>query len=168
MMKLFFPVYNVSHNYMVTMHAFVLLQVDIISAVCHSITKGHTVVMNQTEDIHECFYDLFNLRFYSVKDSNDQWCYFANVAIGGHIKPIRVSPDFQCVVVLKQSELMDTPSPFLNRFEKYKLSHETLFKSIFQNFPLGVIRVVNQAFEKVLFFCYNHISILSTILIYFL
>ena len=106
--------------------------------------------MNQTEDIHECFYDLFNLRFRGIKDSNEQCSYFANVAIGGHIKPIRVNPDFQCVIVLKQSKLADTPPPFLNRFEKYKLSHETLFTSILKNYPLGVRRVIDQAIEKVL------------------
>ena len=123
---------------------------DIISAVCHSITKGETVVMNQTEDIHECFYDLFNLRFRAIEDSDGQCNYFANVAIGGHIKPICVHPDFQCVIVLKQSKLMDTPSPFLNRFEKYKLSHEMLFKSILQNYPVGIRRAITGAFEKVI------------------
>ena len=122
-----------------------ILQVDIISAVCHSITKGETVVMNQTEDIHECFYDLFNLRFWAIQDS-----YYANVAIGGHIKPICVHPDFQCVIVLKQSKLADTPSPFLNRFEKYKFSHEILFKSILQNYPVGIRRAITGAFDKVL------------------
>jgi hypothetical protein len=106
--------------------------------------------MNQSEDIHECFYDLFNLRFRSFEDSNGQCHYFANVAIGGHIKPIRVHKAFQCVIVLKESKLKDTPSPFLNRFEKYKLSHEIFFKSIVKNYSSGVRRVIDQALEKVI------------------
>ena len=105
--------------------------------------------MNQTEEIHECFYDLFNLRFRCIEDGKGQPCYFANVAIGGHIKPIRVHKDFQCVIILKQSKLGETPSPFLNRFEKYKLSHETLYHSLFQRYPPGFRRLVKKAYEQV-------------------
>jgi len=106
--------------------------------------------MNQTEKVHECFYDLFNLRFRGIEDSNEQFCYFANVAIGGHIKPIRVGPNFQCVIVLKQSKLASTPSPFLNRFEKYKLSHDILYHSIVKKFPKGIERLFSVVYEKVI------------------
>ena len=104
--------------------------------------------MNQTHEIHECFYDLFNLRFRVIEDCSG--CrYYANVSIGRQTKPILVHPNFQCIVVLKQSKLKDTPAPFLNRFEKYLLCHETIFYSIIQRFSEGIQQMVNQAQEKV-------------------
>lgn len=119
-----------------------------ITAVCHSVTKGYTVVLYQTEDIHECFYDLFNLRFRVIED--ESCChYYANVAIGGLIKPLPVHPDFQCVVVLKQSKLKDVPAPFLNRFEKFLLSHEIILDSIMLQYPGGVRHMVHIIFEQV-------------------
>ncbi len=119
-----------------------------ISAICHSVSKGHTVIMYQTEDIHECFYDLFNLRFRCIEDSSG--CrYYTNVAIGGHIKPIWVHPDFQCIVVLKQSTFQTVPTPFLNRFEKYMINHKIILLSVLEKYPKGVQHVVNIALKQV-------------------
>lgn len=104
--------------------------------------------MYQTEEIHECFYDLFNLRFRSIKDSTG--CrYYANVAIGGYIRPIRVHPDFQCFVVLKQSKFEETPAPFLNRFEKYQLSHELILEALLHSYPIGIQHIITKVFDKV-------------------
>lgn len=52
---------------------------------------------------------------------------FANIAIGTVIKPARVSPSFNCAVIISNSEKFKTEKAFLNRFEKYDLSHEVLF-----------------------------------------
>ena len=104
--------------------------------------------MNQTYEIHECFYNLFNLRFRTIKDFSG--ChYYTNVSIGRQTKPLLVHPDFQCVVVLKQSMLKDTPAPFLNRFEKYFLSHKILYHSQLQKFSNGIQQVITSAKEKV-------------------
>ena len=82
--------------------------------------------MMQTDEIHESFYDLFNQHFRKIKvgtqEEEKKTHFFANVAIGSHSKPCRVNHNFQCLVVIKESELALTPAPFLNRFEKYRLS----------------------------------------------
>ena len=97
-----------------------------IAAIRHSAIEGHTVIMTQTDDIHESFYDLFNQRFRVIDDPTHGPRYYTNIAIGAHLKPCRVHPDFQCVVVVKKSEIVNTPKPFLNRFEKYCISHRSL------------------------------------------
>ena len=123
-------------------------QVNTIAAIRHSATEGHTVVMSQTDAIHESFYDLFNRRFHRI-DANTGPRYYANVAIGAHIKPCRVHPDFECVVVLKESELNHIPPPFLNRFEKYLLSYQRILAAAFSQLPPCLTKVLKTAQEKV-------------------
>ncbi len=82
--------------------------------------------MCETDEIHESFYDLFNQRFRSIDDPKQGTRYYTNITIGSHSKPCRVHPDFQCLVVIKKSDVENTPAPFLNRFEKYCLSHKVL------------------------------------------
>ena len=104
--------------------------------------------MAQTDSIHECFYDLFNQRFRQIADSNGPR-YYANVAIEAHSKLCRVHPNFQCVVVVKQSDVMTTPAPFLNRFEKYYLNHHALFDIALGGLPPCMAIVINTVKEKV-------------------
>ena len=126
------------------------MQVNTIAAVRHSATEGHTVVMCQTDSIHESFYDLFNRRFHRI-DANTGPRYYANVAIGAHIKPCRVHPNFECVVVVKLSDLerKNIPAPFLNRFEKYLLSHELILEAALGNLPPALSIVLRTVLLKV-------------------
>ena len=91
--------------------------------------------MSQTDDIHESFYDLFNQRFRKIDDPDRGPRYYTNISIGAHMKPCRVDDDFQCVVVVKQSEVKLTPAPFLNRFEKYYISHAMLLSIAMDQLP---------------------------------
>ena len=97
--------------------------------------EGHTVVMAQTDDIHESFYDLFNQHFRKIIDSTHGTRYYTNIAIGAHSKPCRVHPNFQCIVVVKQSEVLSMPPPFLNRFEKFRLTHHSILDAVLQEMP---------------------------------
>ena len=106
--------------------------------------------MSQTDDIHESFYDLFNQRFRRIDDQHGGRRYYTNIAIGAHLRPCRVDPNFQCVVVVKKSEVVHTPAPFLNRFEKYCITHETLLETALTRLPPCLKRVVLAAQEKVL------------------
>lgn len=106
-----------------------------IAQIRHSVAAGHTALLCQTEDIHESFYDLFNQRFRSIKIPGEPCRYYANIAIGAHSKPCRVNPSFQCVVVVNEEDLNDMPAPFLNRFEKYYISHGNLLMSILHLLP---------------------------------
>ena len=124
-------------------------KINTIAAIRHSAIQGHTVVMSQTDDIHESFYDLFNQRFRRIDDSKDGARYYANIAIGSHSKPSRVHPDFQCVVVVKQSEVAKTPLPFLNRFEKYLISHASMLGALLEHLPAYMAILIKAAKDKV-------------------
>lgn len=105
--------------------------------------------MSQTDDIHESFYDLFNQRFRRIDDPQQGPRYYTNIAIGAHLRPCRVHPNFQCVVVVKKSEVRHTPAPFLNRFEKYCITHSTLLDTALTPLPPCLKKVILAAKEKV-------------------
>ena len=107
--------------------------------------------MSQTDDIHESFYDLFNQRFRRIDDPDPKRSprYYTNIAIGPHLKPCRVDPKFSCIVVVKQTEVDTTPPPFLNRFEKYFISHEILLNTALNHLDPCVRIILQTAREKV-------------------
>ena len=131
-------------------------QINTIAAIRHSAIEGHTVVMTQTDNIHESFYDLFNQRFRKTDDPQEGTRYYTNIAIGAHTKPSRVDPNFQCVVVIKKSEVKNTPVPFLNRFEKYCIAHYSLLKEALSHLPPCIRIIVEAAMEKV---CISYLEV---------
>ena len=107
------------------------------------------MIMSQTDDIHESFYDLFNQHFRRIDDPEHGPRYFTNIAIGAHLKPSRVDQEFQCIVVIKESEIKNTPAPFLNRFEKYFISHKNLLNLILDVLPPCLKVIVKSVATKV-------------------
>ena len=108
-------------------------------------------MMTQTDDIHQSFYDLFNQRFRKIDVPREDSRYYTNIAIGAHTKPSRVDPNFQCVVVIKKSEVENTPAPFLNRFEKYCITHRSLLEVALSYLPPYIRIIVEAAMERVCF-----------------
>ena len=127
---------------------FFLFQINTIAAIRHSATEGHTIVMSQTDSIHESFYDLFNHRFHRL-DSSDGPQFYCNIAIGAHNKPCRIHPNFQCIILVNKNELQNLPPPFLNRFEKYLLSYGLLLDSALNQLPPFVSRIFYASEKKV-------------------
>ena len=125
-----------------------LQKIDTIAAICHSAMKGHTVIMSQTDDIHESFYDLFNQRFRRI-DYEKNPLYYTNIAIGAHHKPSRIHQNFKCIVVIKKSDVKNTPGPFLNRFEKYSITHKDLLDRATSNLPQNLSLLISTAKDKV-------------------
>ena len=125
-------------------------KVHIISAIKHAAMEGKTVILRQTDDINESFYDLFNQHFRQIDDPNFEGGrrYYANIAIGSHSKPCRVDPKFQCIVHMHQSEIKDAPAPFLNRFEKFLVSQDDLLQIALDALPSGTSKVVSVAMDK--------------------
>ena len=130
-----------------------LSQIDTIAGIRHSAIQGHSIVMIQTDQIHESFYDLFNQRFQKIDDPISGTRLYANIAIGAHLKPCRVDPKFQCVVAIKKSELDRTLAPFLNRFEKYYITHKSVLESVLGSFPAEFKSVMEAAYKKVQQIC---------------
>lgn len=108
-----------------------------VSTICHSVTEGYTVILSQTSDINESFYDLFNLRYRCIDDPDRGRLYYTNVAVGSYIKPCRVHPKFQCVVLIHKSEVPSIPAPFLNRFEKYHITYGNMLDAAMRKLPYG-------------------------------
>ena len=127
-----------------------LFQIDTIAGIRHSAIQGHSIVMIQTDEIHESFYDLFNQRFQKIDDPISGTRLYANIAIGAQLKPCRVDPKFQCVVAIKMSELDQTPAPFLNRFEKYYITHKSILESVLRSLPVGLQSVIEAVYKKVM------------------
>ena len=123
-------------------------KVHIISAIKHAALEGQTVILSQTDDINESFYDLFNQHFRRIDDPKHGRRYYANIVLGSHSKPCRVDPQFQCIVHIRQSELKNAPAPFLNRFEKFLVSQENLLESLMQALPRQLKKVVDLARSK--------------------
>ena len=107
--------------------------------------------MFQTDEIHESFYELFNQRFRILDDPKKGLRLFTNISIGAHTKPCRVHPEFQCIVVVKKSELNKTPQPFLNRFEKFLFSYSTIYSSVCETQPPNIQIIIHTVFEKVMY-----------------
>lgn len=117
----------------------------------HAAAHGETVVLLQSDEIQESFYDIFNQRFACVNQPNRKM-FYAQIAIGAEVKPCQIDPKFQCVLIVKESELLDpsiTPSPFLNRFEKYALSHEILLTILLNSLPYNLQKLCNDVTCKV-------------------
>ena len=127
-------------------------QINNVSKITNAASSGATVLMMQTDDIHESFYDLFNQHFRKIKvgtqKGEKQTHFFANVAIGSHSKPCRVNHEFQCLVIIKDSELAVTPAPFLNRFEKYRLSTTCFLDASLNLLPPLLKKTVEDAKNK--------------------
>ena len=105
--------------------------------------------MSQTDDIHESSFDLFNRHYHQIKNPEVGPGYFTNIATGAHLKPSRVDQKFQCIVVVRESEVKNTPAPFLNRFEKYYISHTNLLNVVLEELPSCLKAISNVVYKKV-------------------
>ena len=124
-------------------------KVNTIATIRHSVYEGHAVLLSQTDDIHESFYDLFNQNFRQINEPNGDRRFYANIAIGSHNLPCKVHEEFRCVVVIKSSEAQQMPAPFLNRFEKYFISHKSIYADIQNILPPRVQEFIKSAMNKV-------------------
>ena len=105
--------------------------------------------MSQTDDIHESFYDLFNQHFRRIDDPEGGPRYFTNIAVGTRLKPFKVDQNFQCIVVVKESEIKNTPASFLSKFEKYYISHSNLLNVVLKELPPCLQAITNFVYKKV-------------------
>ena len=104
-----------------------------------AIERGQTLILVNSESLHTALYDVFNRYYMSVPDSDgeNQYLYFANIAIGNVSRRVRVHPNFRVIVHLPFSKLRTTPTPFLNRFSKFQLSVSDVMKEKAAQFALN-------------------------------
>jgi len=130
----------------------VLEQSRLVSGVKYAAQQGLTIVLSQTEQVHESFYDLFNQNFRSFKNRDGQISHYANIAIGGISRRSLVHQSFQCIVHIKQSSIEDVPAPFLNRFEKFCVTVRSVLDSGWGEFP-GLAKIIIDARTQVAKIC---------------
>ena len=104
-----------------------------------------TAVLQNTSRIHGALYDLFNQTFSIMAEAKvgeteeiekgEKKAVYATIAIGELTYPCRVDPNFKCVVLIQERELASTPSPFLSRFSKFRLSAENFLNLQLEQFP---------------------------------
>lgn len=117
-----------------------LEELRLISGVKFAALQGNTAILSQTESINESFYDLFNQRFQAVTGRDGQVDLYSNIAVGGISRRSLVRPEFECIVHVNESDLHRMPAPFLNRFEKFRLSINDVLHSGWEN--LGAFAAV--------------------------
>ena len=125
-----------------------LEQSRLISGVKYSALQGSTIILSQTETVHECFYDLFNQNFRTLKDREGEKRQYANIAVGGISRRSLVKSTFQCIVHVRASELDNVPAPFLNRFEKFCLNVRHVLEMGWRSMP-GLAKLVHNAKTRV-------------------
>uniref|UniRef100_A0A7R9YEM9 AAA+ ATPase domain-containing protein n=1 Tax=Pinguiococcus pyrenoidosus TaxID=172671 RepID=A0A7R9YEM9_9STRA len=133
-----------------------LEKMQIVAGVKHAAAKGRTVVLSQTESIHESFYDLFNQHFRESRNKDGEKLYFASVAVGDVSESTSVDPDFMCIVLVRNQDVSRQPAPFLNRFEKYTLCHEDFLSDFFKKLPNGVMRFLSFVLDEMEAFLDGH------------
>ena len=98
-----------------------LKHVEILSNIKLCMETGKTIVMVNTNRVHGSLYDVFNQNF-SIMATGDTRKIFSKVAIGSKTMDVVVHENFQCLVHVKRSEMVDLPAPFLSRFQKFSLN----------------------------------------------
>lgn len=121
---------------------FISLQTNTIASLRYLAAHGHTVVLLNCEDIEESFYDLFNQNFSSIDQSDGTKKYYANIAMGAQMRICYVDPKFQCIVVIKEGQVKNTPGPYLNRFEKYSFTHKSVLEDIILTLPKPIATII--------------------------
>ena len=109
-----------------------------------------TVVLLYCEDIEESFYDLFNQNF-SVIDQSEGMTklVYANITVGAQMKMCFVHHEFQCVVVVKKTNIEKTPAAYLNRFEKYCFTHKSILNEMISSLPKSFGNIITDVLKNV-------------------
>lgn len=127
-------------------------KINVISDIRQAAEEGKTVILSQTEDINESFYDLFNQSFKCLDHPQQGKIFFASIAIGPHSKLCRVDPRFQCILHIRSRRLgkPEIPCPLLNRFEKFRVCQEDILTMILeQRHLIGLKEMFLTAIDKV-------------------
>ncbi|PKB92811.1 hypothetical protein RhiirA5_443303, partial [Rhizophagus irregularis] len=95
---------------------------SVLKRIMMCVETGRTLILINLEMIYGSLYDLWNQNYIAV-GSKDNVKYFARVALGAYSNfMLHVSPNFKCILVLDEKNMASADPPFLNRFEKQKMS----------------------------------------------
>jgi hypothetical protein len=91
----------------------------IISDIITYVERGDVIVLKDVPNcVQTSLYDLLNKFYYCLNKKN-----YCRVSVGAHSNSrCCVHDNFNCVVNIMQSRLIEVDPPFLNRFEKHNLT----------------------------------------------
>jgi hypothetical protein len=121
-----------------------LERLRLVSGVKFAAMQGNFAILSQTEPVNESFYDLFNQRFHEIASADGKTRLYANIAVGGISRRSLVQPKFECIIHVRESNMLEIPAPFLNRFEKYRLTLNDVLVTSWSKFR-GVAIIVAEA-----------------------
>jgi hypothetical protein len=121
-----------------------LERLRLVSGVKFAAMQGNFAILSQTEPVNESFYDLFNQRFHEITAGDGKTTLYANIAVGGISRRSLVQPKFECIIHVRESNMLEIPAPFLNRFEKYRLTLDDVLVTSWSKFK-GVAIIVAEA-----------------------
>ena len=100
----------------------------IINKIIPNIEFGKFIIFKNLDVIYSAFYDLFNLHFHYLNDNPNKR--FVRLIIGMvNIPRLFVHKNFRCAILVNEDDIFNQPIPFLNRFEKYLFSFNSLLNS---------------------------------------
>jgi hypothetical protein len=93
----------------------------VISDIITYVARGDVIVMKDVPNsVQTSLYDLLNKSYQTIGQKN-----FCRISVGAHYNPkCFVHPNFNCIVNIMESRLIDVDPPFLNRFEKHYLTFD--------------------------------------------
>lgn len=94
-----------------------------MSDVINYVSRGDILIFKDVNNsIQTSLYDLFNKSFHRVGNKN-----FCRISVGANYNPkCHVHANFNCLVYVREEKLGEVDPPFLNRFEKHRLTVEQL------------------------------------------
>ena len=93
---------------------------EIVSAFKSAMEQPSLVILVNGKRVHGSLYDFFNQNLTVLSTIENKS--YATVAIGPVTYISYVNPGFMCIVYMKESDLKKTPTPFLSRFEKFRIT----------------------------------------------
>lgn len=117
---------------------------EVLNEVTKAVERGKTLLLSNSGPIQSSLYDLIN-RYYQIVTKGGIKHAYANIALGSFPRQVRVHPEFRLIIILPKSQLLGTPLPFLNRFEKFTLSVREVLKDRIEELTLEPFQILTEA-----------------------
>ena len=97
------------------------------------------MILKNLDSVYPSLYDLFNQNFTHIDNKN-----YARIALGSsNTIPYEVHENFKSIILVDETDIDNQDPPFLNRFEKYLVSFDTLLTKDLRNISITIEKIIN-------------------------
>ena len=97
------------------------------------------MILKNLDSVYPSLYDLFNQNFTHIDNKN-----YARIALGSsNTIPYEVNENFKSIILVDETDIDNQDPPFLNRFEKYLVSFDTLLTKDLRNISITIEKIIN-------------------------